>query len=450
MASPKVAVLGGGLSGMAAAYSLARVGWRDVTIIEPGSELGGLAGSFEHDGHCYPLAYHHILHRDRTLLYFLDLIGALPAVRWRKIRMLFRIGGTLYNLGNPVDFLSFPMRLQDKVAFIRLMLSCFRKSDWRDWRERSAAELLDAWSSRGVRETLFEPLCRLKFDLSCRETSGAWLGSRLYFREGSAPLGYIPGENWTAVLCRGLADRLLEEGVTIRLRSAVSGLRASGGVISEIELDGGERLGPELVVSSLPTSIYTAMAPHDDSPGLKDIRYTAVISAICATMQPVRPDFYWMNLTARDTNASGLFRLSSLNPSIGGPDESCLNFVNHVRSAEDDYYGRSDEELMAGYLEDFRSIFGFRLQPLWSRISRIPRYSPIFVRGYRNPPVRSTTYGNLYFAGNYRTFPSIASTGTALRSGLQAAEEILRERGGDGGLADAAGSFRLRSMPRAR
>ena len=43
--------------------------------------------------HFYPLGYHHILHRDRVLLYFLDLIGALPDVRWRRIRMLFHLGG---------------------------------------------------------------------------------------------------------------------------------------------------------------------------------------------------------------------------------------------------------------------------------------------------------------------------------------------------------------------
>jgi hypothetical protein len=51
----------------------------------------------------------------------------------------------------------------------------------------------------GVRAALFEPLCRLKFDLPCEEVSGAWLGARLHFREGSAPLGYIPKTNWTTV-----------------------------------------------------------------------------------------------------------------------------------------------------------------------------------------------------------------------------------------------------------
>ena len=61
--------------------------------------LGGLAGSFEREGHFYPLGYHHILHRDRVLLYFLDLIGALPDVRWRRVRMLFHLGGRAYDLG---------------------------------------------------------------------------------------------------------------------------------------------------------------------------------------------------------------------------------------------------------------------------------------------------------------------------------------------------------------
>ena len=46
-------------------------------MVERGPELGGLAGTFEQDGHFYPLAYHHILHLDRPLLYFLDQVGAL-------------------------------------------------------------------------------------------------------------------------------------------------------------------------------------------------------------------------------------------------------------------------------------------------------------------------------------------------------------------------------------
>jgi protoporphyrinogen oxidase len=197
MTTPAVVVLGGGLSGVAAAYTLARAGVSDITVIERGATLGGLAGSFEREGHFYPLGYHHILHRDRTLLFFLDLIGALPAVRWRRVQMLFHLGGRAYDLGSPGGFLSFPMSLRDKAGFVRLMLKAFNKRDWSDWQDRSAADLVDTYAGAGTRTALFERLTRLKFELPCAEVSGAWLGARLHFREGSAPLGNIPDANWT-------------------------------------------------------------------------------------------------------------------------------------------------------------------------------------------------------------------------------------------------------------
>src|SRR5512135_1561718 len=122
MANPSVAILGGGLSGCAVAYSLALAGWRDVTVIERGSRLGGLAGSFEAEGRFYPLGYHHILDRDRTLLFFLERLGALPRVRWRGIRMLFEERGHLFDLASPAGMLAFPLPLLDKARLARLLL----------------------------------------------------------------------------------------------------------------------------------------------------------------------------------------------------------------------------------------------------------------------------------------------------------------------------------------
>ena len=446
--APSVAVLGGGLSGVAAAYALARAGWKDITIVERGPELGGLAGSFEREGHFYPLGYHHILHRDRTLLYFLDLIGALPEVRWRRIKMLFRVGGRLYDLAHPVDFLRFPMSLLDKVRFAHLMLRTFGKADWNDWLDRSGADLVDTWASPGVRAAIFEPLARLKFELPAGEVSGAWLGARLHYREGSAPFGYMPNTTWTRALCEGVTRLLANEGVRIRTSTSVSGLVTSGDRVEEIVLDGGERLRADVFVSSIPTEVYLKMVPREETPQLASIRYSALISVVCATKQAITPDFYWMNMASLDRQACGFFLLSSLNPTIGGPGESCLNFVTHLQGRDRPLFQKPDDELMAGYLEDFRTVFGFDLQPFWTRITRIPMYSPVLRVGYRNPPVQSATWRNVYFAGNYRTFPSIVSTGTALASGLEAAQVILRERGQETPIPMQVQSFRLKSMPR--
>ena len=448
MSRPAVVVLGGGLSGVAAAYALARAGLIDITVVERGPALGGLAGSFERDGHFYPLGYHHILHRDRTLLFFLDLIGALPAVRWRRVRMLFHLGGRAYDLGSPAGFLGFPMSLRDKAGFVRLMLKAFNKRDWSDWLDRSAADLVDTYAGAGVREALFERLTRLKFELPCAEVSGAWLGARLHYREGSAPLGYIPGANWTKVLCEGVTRLLGEAGVKIRLDSAVTRLVTHGARVREAELSSGEHIGGDIFVSTVPTEVYRRLLPDDRTAELDRIRYSALISLVCATRQAVDDRSYWINLASLDRTACGIFLLSSLNPTIGRPGDTCVNFVTHLRGRDRPLFHASDDELLARYRDDFRAVFGVDLDPFWTHVARVPMYSPVFGRSFRNPPVRSASWENVYFGGNYRAFPSIVSTGTALGSGLETGGAILADLGTPTELPALAAGYRLGAMPR--
>jgi protoporphyrinogen oxidase len=148
---------------------------------------------------------------------------------------------------------------------------------------------------------------------------------------------------------------------------------------------------------------------------------------VCASKKAIEPDFYWMNLADRDRAACGIFLLNSLNPTIGAPDDSCVNFVTHLNSHKRPFFAKPEDEILQAYFEDFRAVFGFDLDPFWVKLSRVPMYSPIITPNYRNPPVRSTRFGNVYFAGNYRTFPSVVSTGTALASGLEAAQAILSD-----------------------
>jgi protoporphyrinogen oxidase len=449
MGLPRVVVLGGGLSGVAAGYTLARAGIGDITVLEAGGSLGGLAGSFERDGHFYPLGYHHILHRDRTLLYFLALIGALPRVVWRRIQMLFHLQGRAYDLASADGFLRFPMSLLDKARFTRLMLKAFTQRDWSDWQDRSAAELVDYYGSPGVRKALFERLTRLKFELPCEDVSGAWLGARLHFREGSAPLGYIAHANWTKVLCDGVTQLLRGTGVEIRLRTKVVRLHTDKQRVVEAELESGERITGDFFINTLPTEIYLGLLPQDVTPHLASIRYTALISVVCATRQAVEPQAYWNNLASLDRTAGAIFLLSALNPTIGRAGDTCVNFVTHLQGRDRPLFRASEEELMARYREDFREVYGFELQPFWTHIARVPMYSPVFDRGFRNPPMASASWGNVYFAGNYRTFPSIVSTGTALGSGVATGSALLQSLGQTSDLPTSIATFRLHSMPRA-
>jgi protoporphyrinogen oxidase len=443
MGHPRVVVVGGGLAGMAAAHALLRAGLDDITVVERGKELGGLAGSFVREDNFYPLGYHHILHRDRYLLWFLQLIGVLPRVRWRKIRMLFEHRNHHYDLGRLREFLRFPLPWMDKVRFVRMMFRAFGKSDWSEWERRSGQELLEAWGSPAIRATLFDPLLRLKFGRGSEGVSAAWLGMRLYHREGSSPLGYVPGANWTTLLCNGLTRKLKEASCKILLETTVSELVVDRGRVVEARTADGRVLEADIFVSAVPTVVYHKLAPKDTTPHLDRIRYTALLSVVAASRQQIDRDFYWLNLASLKHTASAFFLLSSLNPTIGEPGESCLNFITHLPHRDLPLFTSTDEELTAAYLKDFREVFGFEFEPSWLHVSRIPVYSPIFDKEYQNPPVRSTTWNNVYFAGVFRSFPSPASTGNALQSGVEAAQAVLRDHGAETDIENAVRTCRL-------
>jgi protoporphyrinogen oxidase len=428
MSSPRTVVLGGGLSGLAAALVLAESGWPDVVVLERGAEPGGLAGSFERNGRWYPLGYHHILKKDKTLLSFLHRIGARRSVGWRRVRMLFELNGTMYDLGTPTGFATFPIPLTAKLGFVRLMLHSFLKRRWSDWEGRSARELVELWGGDAVRQALFEPLCQLKFQLPSEQVSAAWLGARLHFREGSTPLGYMPGTNWTKVLCDGVTALAARAGVTVRVNTPVAALETQDNRVVAARLDTGERVEGDVFVATVPPPVYRALVGGDDSPGLASITYTALISMVCAMPAVDLPSFYWLNLSDLRSTACAIFRLDALNETIGGSREMCLNFVTHLASSTHPLFTASDDSLLAAYGNDLERLFHTRLSPSWVHVARVPMYSPVFTRDYRNPPVRSTTWSNVYFAGNYRTYPSVASTGTALASGLDTAAAILGDQ----------------------
>jgi protoporphyrinogen oxidase len=204
------------------------------------------------------------------------------------------------------------------------MLRAWRRHDWSAWEDRDAAQLLDAWAGPGVREALFEPLTRLKFDLPCREVSAAWVGERLRYREGSLPLGYIPRANWTTVLCDGLTRLLADVGVKARLGTPVQEILTRGDRVIAVRLAGGETLEGGLFVSTLPTEAYSGMLPADTTPEIGVIRYTALLSLVCATSQRLPRDFYWLNLSSLSHTASALARsdpglLSESDPPHSGP-----------------------------------------------------------------------------------------------------------------------------------
>ena len=101
-----VAVIGGGISGLACGHYLSRAGAR-VTLFEASDQLGGLGTFFDYRGLPLERFYHCMLPSDRHLLSLLQEIGLDGEAYWKETSFGFMRDGRLYPLNTAVDLLRF-------------------------------------------------------------------------------------------------------------------------------------------------------------------------------------------------------------------------------------------------------------------------------------------------------------------------------------------------------
>lgn len=101
-----IAVIGGGFSGLILANHLALSG-HQITLIEAGPQLGGLAGTFEQNGYQVDKFYHHFFQQDEELLELISQLGLDDELIESKTKSGFYFDGSWYDVSSPLQLLSF-------------------------------------------------------------------------------------------------------------------------------------------------------------------------------------------------------------------------------------------------------------------------------------------------------------------------------------------------------
>src|SRR3989344_3753802 len=118
MNNKNIVILGAGISGLTAAYALAKKGY-NVTIFEKSEEVGGIASSFiDKDGCVYDYGPHQFCTDNPELVKLLkELLGQNLLIRSKKVSQYFFKKHIPYPL-KPTDYLTkLPLSLSTKVLF---------------------------------------------------------------------------------------------------------------------------------------------------------------------------------------------------------------------------------------------------------------------------------------------------------------------------------------------
>lgn len=422
MKNKKVVVIGGGASGISCVISLLDAGYKDITLIEGEDRLGGLAYSFEHNGKQIHTGYHQILESDKPLLNLFKRVGLFDKITWKKCANVILFNGKIYDLTNIGDFVKFPLSIYSKLRFIFFMGICYLKKDWSDLENISAQEWIVKIAGEEVLNKLFAPLFDIKFGLKANQVSAAWVGSRLGAKEGSCRFGCILGKEWTYELFAQAKTYLEDHGVNIKLQTKVNKIIVEYDVVKGVDSSHGI-IEADIVVSTMSPIILNKLVELND-PLLDKITYIDSVSTIVSTNATAQ-QVYWLMIMQPREFSGGIFKLTDLNPTLGNNNEVILNFFTNVDHGSTAEY--SDEELIESYKSTYKKIYHEDLQINWYKINRIPFVSAKYVKGYKNPNIKTKVKG-LFLTGNYMSYPSVTSTGTAIDTGIETANTIINDK----------------------
>lgn len=315
----KVAIVGAGAMGLAAAYHALEAG-HEVTVYEADSVPGGMAAHLDLDGLSIERFYHFICKADKPTFRLLERLGIADRMRWTGTSMGYFVDGRMYRWGDPLALLTFPKI--DWISKFRYGLQMFlstKRSDWSDLETVSAKDWIERGSGRRAYDVLWRRLFDLKFFEYADNVSAAWIWTRIK-RVGTSrrslmqeELGYIEGGSQTLVTA--LVEAIETRGGVIKLATPAREVVAEGGRVTGVRTDAG--LEPaEAVISTMPTPLVSSLVPA--LPDDWKSRYDAIVNigVVCVLMRLGKSvtEHFWVNINDKAVEIPGIIQFSNLRP----------------------------------------------------------------------------------------------------------------------------------------
>jgi protoporphyrinogen oxidase len=432
----RVAIIGGGFTGLTAAYELSKNPALEITVIERGNQLGGLAADFVLQGTHIEKTYHHLFRSDVAILRLVEELDLQEKMIWCESSLGIFYEGKTHPFMSPRDVLRFkPLNFLNRIRLGAVAFYLQKEKNWRKFINHTAYNWMCRACGAQCVKVVWEPLLKGKFDRYFDSVSMAWLWARIHIRAnsrqsaGREKLGYFKGG--FAVVTQKLEDELAKRGVKIVKNSTVDQIQTSDGQVSL--MSDGETKSFDKCIFTGPSSAFAKLIsaqPKLDAyvKRLESISYLGAICLVFASEQDIG-DYYWLNINQ-----------------VGAP---FLVFINHTKMVDKQFYNSknvyyigsyqphdsatfsmSDEEIINRWLDFLQKIYPEfdRSQILEKHLFKFKHAQHIVDASYESKiPEYKTPLPNVYLANFSQIFPEDRGTNYAVREGVKIAELLLRE-----------------------
>jgi protoporphyrinogen oxidase len=430
-----IAVIGGGITGLTAAYRLAQRGFR-VTLWERGQHLGGQANAFPVAGSALERFYHHLFQSDREIVALAEEIGIGDHLVWLPSNVGYFADGRIWPLNGALDLLRLgfiPIWDRLRVGLVTAYLQ--RIKDWHRFESVTAAVWLRRALGKRAYERTFGAQLQAKFGRYHDQVAMVWFWGKIWLRttSRSSPLakeqlGYFRGS--FNVLVDALAKAARAAGAEVIAGVGPSALLPRSEQGWNVVLD--DALVPvDAVVVTTPSPVLLRLVsdlPESYRSKLQALDYEAAIVVLLQLKRPLS-SIYWLNVADPELPFTGIIEHTNFMPSheYGGK-----RFVYLSKYLEPDhrYFAMSDDELIETYVPYLR-----RVNPDFERswieqawVFRERAAQPIIPLHYSEGiPDHRTGLPGLYLANTTQIYPEDRGTNYSVRLGNQIAELVTAD-----------------------
>ena len=438
----KVAIIGGGALGLAAAYDLCLKGHKPE-VFEVAPFLGGQASTFEVGGGLLEKGYHHLFKSDTDIVDLIHQLGLGPKLHWIESKVGLFHGDRIWNFASPKDLLTFtPLSFIDRVRLGLVTLYLQKTKNWQRFESVTALEWLQKRVGRRPYEVIWEPMLRGKFGRHYDKVSMAWLWGKIYLRVASREriwekekLGYPMGS--FGEIFDALDAEIKRMGGDVRLSTGVRRVIAEEGQAAglEVQTRGSE---PETrrydaVIATTPSYIFTRLAPmlpQDYQQRLSDVTYLSAVLAILVLDRPLS-EKYWLNIADRSIPFVGIIEQTNfVSPELYGGNH--VVYLTNYPATDEPIYQMSPDELLEEYLPHLS-----RINPNFDRSwivdyhhHKVDAAQPIIGVNYgQQIPDLRTPIPALYLANTTQIYPEDRGTNYSVKLGREVAQLVMEDHG---------------------
>jgi protoporphyrinogen oxidase len=429
----RVAIVGGGVAGLTAAYRLLQAG-HEVAVFEAAPELGGLVRTFDAGGEPLECFYHHLFTTDTKIVDLIEELGMGERLVWKDSKVGFYRGGRIWNFVTPMDLLRFkPLPLIDRVRLGLAGLYLRRQEDWHRYEDITAWEWIRRYVGEKGLDVVWGPLLRGKFADQAEEVAMAWLWSKIHLRFASRKagvnqqeqLGYMLGS--FGVYIKEL-ERRIRESQTAHVETAqpVKEVTVSHGRADGLILSDGRRWPADAVIACVPSERFLPMAPplgDEYERRVHAARWQWALCYVLALKHSLSP-IYWLNISDPGTPFIAVIEHTNFieKERYGGLN---LVYLSNYLTPNHPWFSLSDEELDGLYLPHLTKFnANFNRDWIVDRwVFKGPNAQPVIRRNYRDDmPDHRTPLPGLYLANMQQIYPEDRGQNYSIRMGEQVAQ----------------------------